>query len=150
MSAVTVAADLSVRALLHPERLARLAAPRGEAGSPDVADVTDALLVATWGAPLPEDLHRAEIVRTVRSVTLTRLIERATDHPVSQVRAVLSDGLLDLAARLEENPRATAHDRAAAADIRRWANRPAPSTTPPPLPATPPGSPIGGAAAQGW
>lgn len=146
----TAAADLSVRALLHPRRLARLAAPRGDADSPNVAEVADRLLVATWGAPLPEDRYRAAVVLTARSVTLTRLMEQATDHPVSLVRAVLTDRLLELAARLEENPRATPHDRLATADIRRWENRPAPSTTSPPLPETPPGSPIGAAAAQGW
>ena len=147
LTAATVSADFTLRAVLHPARLGRLVSRSAEGGL-EVSEVTDALLAATWDGDVPESRYEAEVLRTVRTVTLRRLMEAAEGHPMSPVRAILTDRLLDLAARLEENPQAGPHDRLSAAEIRRWENRPATTDAPASLPPTPPGSPIGGA--QGW
>jgi hypothetical protein len=92
---------------------------------------------------VPSDRYRHEVLRTVQRVTLDRLIERATDDPVPQVRAVLADRIRDLGRRLAEGPSPDAHERLAIADIERWLRRTAPDTKAPAPPAVPPGSPIG-------
>ena len=143
LSAATTAADISVRALLHPDRLTRLNDFGSRGDVPDVAEVVDRLLEATWDAPLPDGGHEAEVLRVVQRVTLERLREQASGHPVPQVRAILTDRLLDLADRLEGSPRDDPHRRLAAEDIRRWQSRTAPAEPPPPISPAPPGSPIG-------
>jgi hypothetical protein len=143
LAAAAAAADVSVQALLHPERLARLVEYGSRSDGPAVAEVADGLLAATWYAPVPSDRYRHEVLRTVQRVTLDRLIERATDDPVPQVRAVLADRILDLGRRLAERPSPDAHERLAIADIERWQRRTAPDTKAPAPPAVPPGSPIG-------
>ncbi len=150
LTAAGVAADLTVRSLLNPERLARLQLHGSRGDGPDVAEVADRLLRATWDAPFPGDAYRTGILRGVQRVTLDRLLEQATGHPVAEVRAVLTERLLSLASRLEELPQPSAFEHLAAADIRRWERRDAPATAPPPPPDVPPGSPIGAGGAQGW
>jgi hypothetical protein len=147
LAAATVAADLSVRALLHPNRLTRLNDFGRRGDTPDVAEVADRLLETTWGAALPDEPYLTEVLRTVQRVALERLLEQASGHPVPQVRAVLTDRLLGLAAGLEGSARSDPHRRLAAADIRRWESRTPPADPPPPPPAVPPGSPIGNGAA---
>jgi hypothetical protein len=150
LSAATVAADFTVRSLLHPSRLARLQVHGSRGDTPDVAELTDRLLHATWEAPFPGDAYRTGILRAVQRVTLDRLLERATTHPVADVRAVLTERLLSLASRLEEVPQPSAFEHLAAADIRRWERREAPTAAPPPTPDLPPGGPIGAGSSQGW
>ena len=143
LAAATNAADLSVSALLHPDRLTRLNDFGSRGDTPDVGEVVDRLLAATWEAPLPEEPGRVEVLRVAQRVALDRLLERASGHPVPQVRAILTDRLLGLADRLEGAGPADPHRRLAAADIRRWEGRSFPSDPPPPIPPEPPGSPIG-------
>jgi hypothetical protein len=150
LATATVAADLTVRALLEPHRLARIHLYGSRGDSPDVAEVTDRLLDATWGAPFPGDAYRTALLRAAQRATLDRLLEQATSHPVAEVRAVLAERLLSLARRLEELPQPSAFDRLAAADIRRWEHRDLPAGPSPPPPDAPPGSPIGAGRAQGW
>jgi len=77
-------------------------------------------------------------------VALDRLLEQAGSHPVAGVRAALAERLHRLAEGLESRPAASADERLAAADIRRWERRTLPSPDAPPVPVAPPGSPIGG------
>jgi hypothetical protein len=150
LSAATVAADMTVQGLLHPARLARLQDFGSRGNYPDVAEVTDRLLEATWGAAPPKGPQAAAVLRELQSVTLDRLLEQATQHPSAQVRAVLTDRAISLAARLEGLAQPGPFEHFAAADVRRWERRTAPAAPPPPAPEAPPGSPIGNAAAQGW
>jgi hypothetical protein len=145
-AAATVSADMTVQALLHPARLARVHEFGGPAGGPDVAEVADRLVGATWGAPPPADPRAADVLEAVQRVALDRLLEQAEFHPVSAVRAVLTDRLLQLADELERGAGPGPQRRLAAADIRRWQARTAPATSAPAPPEAPPGSPIG----QGW
>lgn len=145
-----IAADYTLQALLHPDRLARVQDYGSRGDGPDVGEVTDALLAATWDAPFPGDGHPAEVLRAVQRATLDRLLERATTHPSAQVRSVLTERLLWLAGRLENLSQRSAFESLAAADIRRWERRTESAVPPPATPAPPPGSPIGGSAAQGW
>jgi hypothetical protein len=137
---------MTVQALLHPARLARLHEFGGPAGGPDVAEVVDRLVAATWGVPPPAEARAADVLEAAQRVVLDRLMEQAESHPVSAVRAVLTDRVLRLADELEQSAGADPHHRLAAADIRRWDARNAPLVSPPPPPEAPPGSPIG----QGW
>ena len=143
LAAAASAADLTVQALLHPERLARLHEHGSRGDSPDVAEVADRLIAATWGATVPADRYRAAVLGAVRRVALDRLLEQAGSHPVAAVRAALADRLRRLAEGLESRPAASADERLAAADIRRWEQRTSPAPAAPPLPVAPPGSPIG-------
>ncbi len=150
LTVANIAADLTLRAVLHPERLARLQDFGSRSDTPDVAEVTDRLLAATWDAPFPGDPHRTEVLRAVQRATLDRLLEQASTHPSAQVRAVLTERLLWLAGRLENLSQASAFERLAAADIRRWERRTVPAVTPPPTPDPPQGSPIGNGSGGGW
>jgi hypothetical protein len=143
VAAASAAADLTVSALLNPARLARLQDFGDRFGTPGVGEVADGLVAATWGAAVPNDGARRQVLRAVQRVTVERLLEQATSHPVGQVRAILTDRLLSLAARLEHDPDAGAFERLAAADIRRWARRDVRALPPPGTPEAPAGSPIG-------
>ena len=135
---------------IDPRTLARHTGSWLSSDGPDVAEVADRLLHATWGAPFPGDAYRTAVLRGVQRVALDRLLEQATTHPVAEVRAVLTERLLSLADRLEQLPQPSAFEHLAAADIRRWERREAPAVGPPPTPDVPPGSPIGAGSAQGW
>ncbi len=151
LAVAQIGSDFTLRALLHPERLARLQDFGSRNDTPDVAEVTDRLIAATWDAPFPGDAYRTEVLRVVQRTTLDRLLEQASTHPSAQVRAVLAERLLWLAGRLENLSQASAFELFAAADIRRWEHRTERAVTPPQPPATPPGSPIGnGSPPVGW
>jgi len=143
VAAASTAADLTVSALLNPARLARLQDFGSRFGTPDVGEVADGLIAATWGAAVPDDGARRQVLRAVQRVTLDRLLEQASSHPVGQVRAILTDRLLSLALRLERDPDAGAFEQLAAGDIRRWARRDLSALPPPAAPEAPAGSPIG-------
>jgi len=144
LATVAGAADFSVQALLHPERMARLVEFGARCGDcPTLGEVIDRLIEATWGAPTPASSYLAEVQKTIQRVALDALIAQAGTHPVSQVRATLTQKVLALADRLEALPRPTAHQKLAAADVRRWQNRPEGLTPAQRAPAVPPGSPIG-------
>jgi len=102
-----------------------------------VGEVTDGLIAATWGTAGPDDGARRQVLRAVQRVTLERPLEQAASHPVGQVRAILTDRLLSLAACLERDPDAGAFERLAAADIRRWARRGMRALPPPAAPEAP-------------
>jgi hypothetical protein len=143
LTAAATSADLTVQALLNPERLARLEEYGSRGDYPDVGEVADRLIAVTWGAPVPSDRYQAAVLDTVRRVALDGLLEQARSHPVAEVRAVLTDRLLQLAASLEALPHATPDEALAAADIRRFQHRPEPPVSRPAPLTIPPGPPIG-------
>ena len=111
---------------------------------PDLGEVVDRLIEATWSAPLPDELYPAQIQKVIQRVVAEELLTQAgDDQNRSQVRAVLTDRLLKLASRLESLSQLTPQQAQAAADIRRWQNRPERSGDRARPLDLPPGSPIG-------
>jgi hypothetical protein len=141
MAAVTVAADITISALLEPHRCARLVQFHDEnAANPPMSEVTDHLIdvAAQSGA----------IARTTRSVIATRLMDLASASDIDpQVRAQASESLRKLSTRLavwtsDTEEIEIAHRRATHDDIEQFLARPdAPRKRIVP-PATPPGPPI--------
>jgi hypothetical protein len=148
VAAATIAADFAVTGLLEPRRAARLVEFHAhDRTSPDFAEVVDALVARTWGAPAPRDAYHAAILRGVQSLLVTRLMDLASNaDTAAQVRATATDALR----RLVENLKAPAtvvdassHRKLTVEEIERFLARPAePRKRTPPLP-TPPGDPIG-------
>jgi hypothetical protein len=153
IAAATISADLAVSALLEPHRAARLIEfhSRNNA-NPDFKEVVDALIAATWKVSTPKNAYHAAIARAVQSLTVNRLMERASDPDASpQVRAIATEALRELDSWLKLPSSAminTAHRGATREDIERFLSRPdATRKQTPPLP-TPPGDPIGGKATK--
>ena len=155
-----VAADLTVSALLRPDRAARLVEQHAADGDlPGLVEVIDALVEATFGEA-SSDGYRIELQRAVQRVVVDRLIRLASVGPMAQVRAVaahwLEEMLEEIRGRLLPADAAGDFDRVAHAahtsalrrDITRFLEAPADGAGAWEPPAAPPGSPIGGA--QGW
>jgi hypothetical protein len=139
ITAATTAADLTITALLDPNRCARLIQYHGEnRDNPSMREVTDALLDVA--------MQQGLITRATRSLLVTRLAGLAANRDADpQVRAEATDALRRLAARLASavtDPIETAHRRATKDDIERFLNRPAEPWQPANVPAPPPGPPI--------
>jgi predicted Zn-dependent protease len=148
IGAATVAADLTITALLEPNRAARLIEFNARnANNPHFREIVDALMATTWNAPAARDSFQIAIGRAVQSLLVTRLMDlAANDRAASAVRAVATEELRELSAALKKSvaiDNAAAHNRAVADDIERFLTRPdAPRKQTAPLP-TPPGDPIG-------
>jgi hypothetical protein len=144
ISAATIAADVTLAALLSPERAARVIQHSSHnAASPGFDDVVAALIQATWRAPHAKDGYGRLIQEAVQSLTAARLMDLAANESAAPpVRAVATAGLqriMSIATRF-----ATAHASTARLDIDRFLKRPEnpyKRTEPLPLPA---GEPIGG------
>ena len=144
ISAATIAADVTLGALLSPERAARVIQHKSHnAASPGFDDVVASLIQATWSAPRPLDGHGRLIQEAVQNLASTRLMDLAANESASpQVRAIATAGLqriLLIASRF-----ATPHGSTARLDIDRFLKRPEnPYRRSEPLP-LPAGEPIGG------
>lgn len=141
------AADMVVQFLFHPERAARLVQQRAlDPGQPGLDLVIDRVIAATFDATAPSP-YEAEIGRAVQRVVVDRLMSLAASASMSQVRAVATQKLLQLADRPVRAALGSSENRAAralfAADIRRFVARPYDPTKLIPAPDAPPGSPIG-------
>jgi hypothetical protein len=149
VAAATTAADLTVSALLQPERAARaLAAEARDPANVGLGDVLDALMAATWGRPAPAAAERAAIAAAVQSLVVQRVMDLAANPGAAPaVRAEASDALRTLRTRLAAGraglgtPRA--HRDATVEDITRFLQRPDAPQQRTPVPAPPPGEPIG-------
>ncbi|MEE4109065.1 MAG: hypothetical protein V2I24_06940, partial [Halieaceae bacterium] len=142
LAAVEASASLTLRTLLHPARMARLVAYGSMGDYPDLEEVVDAVLNATWGVTAPEDDYRRQVLEVVQRVTSDEMMILASDQAVSgAARAVLAERLDGLRATLEEQGDARAHARSVAADIHRWQQHGAPALPGSPL-QMPPGDPI--------
>lgn len=140
LGAAEAAAYLSVSQLLHPARMARLVAYGSMGDYPDLKEVIDRLLEVTWHTTMPEDAYQAQIARTIQRVTINEMMAQAGDPAIAgAVETVLASRLEQLASDLEQLPDPDAHQRSAAADIRRWQQY---GTEPAPALRMPPGDPI--------
>jgi len=147
LAAATIAADLSLTALLDPNRAARLIQFHAEnPANPDLKEVIDAIIAATWKAPVATSAYHRAIQRSVQGATVQKLISLAGDESASPlVRAEANGALRGLNSMLKGPAAADAHRRATQEEIERFLNRPdavRPSSRPLP---TPPGDPIGSA-----
>ena len=138
------AADFTVGEILHPQRMARLVVYGTLLDHPDLEEVTDRLLEATWYTAAETDEYRLGVQNVIRRAVVDRMIQQAgSAGTMAQVRAVLADRLNVLAGRLETLAGATPSERLVAADIRRWQAR-IENTTPGSSLVLPAGDPIGG------
>lgn len=147
LAAARASASITLNALLHPARAARLERFHVEDSSnPSAGEVTAALIERLSFADRSES--DASIRRAVRGAAVTELMkvagELATD---ATVRSVYEDALRDLARRLRSVPGSgveAADRRSTVESIERFLARPlAPRETITP-PVIPPGPPIGG------
>jgi hypothetical protein len=160
LGAAGTSAELTLAALLPPERLARLVDfHRRDASLPGCEEVLDAIVRRAFAGPEPAVPRLREIRRVVQAAVVRRLIAAASQNSQTPaVRAALESRLRQLSADLARGSRSgEPADRALrtllAADIDRWLARPAGTPTPGAAPELPPGPPIGGLDAAddcGW
>ena len=133
IAAAMTSADLTVSALLAPERAARLAQQEGDF---TFRDVTTALIAAAS--------RSGPVARATRTVIMTRLAQLANDREADpSARAEALDALRRLSSALTPvaDVAESAHRRATRDDIERFLARPE-SWQAPVIPAVPPGPPI--------
>lgn len=170
VGAAAAAARFTVGEILHPQRMARLVVYGSmDESYPNLEEVTDRLIDATWGAEKPEGEYRLQVLHAIQRAVVDQMMQQATRSATApEVRAVLSDRLDRLAGRLEglaesmnsglgrlagrlgnritgDRLDRTPHERLVHADIRRWQAR-IENTVPTPSLQLPPGDPIGGSA----
>ena len=154
LSPAMVASDVTIGFVLELDRAARMVAQHAEDPAlPGLREVIERLEKATFGAaaatPYEQEVRRAE-----ERVLVDRVTWLATSAPNSQVRAVATLALTELAARLRAQPGVGDAERAQhallAADIKRFLERPAEPTAIMPAPDAPPGAPIGGDTGMDW
>ncbi|MEX2049240.1 MAG: zinc-dependent metalloprotease [Gemmatimonadota bacterium] len=144
LGAAEAAADFTVGEIFQPERMARLEVFGSMGDYPDLAEVTDRVLAATWDSPTPGDEYRQQVRQIVQRAVVDRMMrEGGSNQNPAGVRAVLSDRLDRLATRIEGATAINPHAKLVAADIRRWQGR-STNAEPGPMLQVPPGDPIGG------
>ena len=149
LGAAEAAADFTVGEILQPQRMARLVVYGSMGDYPDLEEVVDRLLAATWNAPAERDEYRMRVQHTIQRAVVDRMMRHAgSANVMTEARAVLSDRLEALAGRLEALAGPSPHQRLVAADIRRWQAR-IENTTPGPSLELLPGDPIGGSVRGG-
>ena len=144
LAAAEAAANFSVGEILHPQRMARLVVFGSMGDYPDLEEVADRLIEATWDAPQGADEYRQRVLHAVQRSVVDRMMQQASSagNP-AEVRAVLADRLERLAVRAEGTSAPSPHQRLVGADIRRWQAR-IENTVPGPQVQMPAGDPIGG------
>ena len=144
LGAAQAAASFSVGEILQTQRMARLVVFGSMGDYPDLEEVADRLIEVTWDAPPAGDEYRQRVLDSVQRSVADRMMQQASraGNP-AEVRAVLSDRLDRLAARIESTSARSPHQRLVAADIRRWQAR-IENTVPGPQLQMPAGDPIGG------
>ncbi len=146
VGAAETAADMTIGLILNAERAARLVQYHAEdASAPNLTEVIDKLIAATWKAPDSAGLA-GEVQRAIDMVALYRLMTlAANDAAPAQVRAIALSkivALRDWAPSSAANPELIALHRFAAAQIKRFETNPRDIGVPRP-PLAPPGMPIG-------
>jgi len=154
LSPATVAADVTIGFVLQLDRAARMVAQHAvDPALPGLEEVIDRLTKATFDAPAASP-YEAEIRRGEERVLVDRVMWLATGASNGQVRAIAAWKLAKLAARLKGEVAAGEAEQAQrallAADIKRFLDRPADPAQPMPVPAAPPGAPIGGDSGMDW
>jgi hypothetical protein len=154
LSPGTLAADVTIGFVLQLDRAARLVAQHAvDPALPSLEEVIDRLTKAAFGA-LAATPYEAEIRRSEERVLVDRLAWLAAGASNSQVRAIASLKLSNLAAQLKTESASNEDEKAQrallAADIQRFLSRPAESITPIVAADAPPGAPIGDDSGMGW
>lgn len=149
IGAAEAAASFTVGEILNPQRMARLVLYGSMGDYPDLEEVTDRLLEATWSATAPDDDYRRRVLHAAQRAVVDRMMQQgAMDGTYAEVRAVLADRLERLASDIEAGGTPSPHERLVAADIRRWQSR-IENTVPGPSLEMPAGDPIGGSSRSG-
>ena len=150
LAAAGTAAAQVVRALLQPERAARLVDfHRRDPDQPDLSAVLDALVARAFGESLPAAARHAALQQVIRQAVVDGMIELAAGESVGPaVRARVEWTLTRLRERLAAEKSGSAEERAwrtlLVRDIERHLSRPGPEQpSRPAAPDPPPGSPIG-------
>ncbi|MFQ5671155.1 MAG: zinc-dependent metalloprotease [Acidobacteriota bacterium] len=150
LAAASAAAGMVLRAVLQPERAARLIDfHRRDADQPGLQEVLDRLVEKAFAAPPGGKARQAELARRVQNVAVHALIDLSANAGASgAVRARVDWTLTGLRRRLqgegEGDSAEQAHRARLAAVIGRYLERRGPDTPPRPSPPEPPpGSPIG-------
>ncbi|HEX9798530.1 MAG TPA: zinc-dependent metalloprotease [Thermoanaerobaculia bacterium] len=153
LGAAATAADLTLRALLEPERIARLVDQRRRNTSlPGLGEVLDALVERAFAETVTLPPREAEVARVVQRTVVDRLTALAADGDVPPwVRSRVDLALSTLLQRMDQveplDAAERAHFDALAAEIGRHLSRPSPPREPARVAEPePPGEPIGGLA----
>ncbi|NIM58036.1 MAG: DUF5117 domain-containing protein [Candidatus Aminicenantes bacterium] len=149
LAAAENAASLTVEAILHPQRAARMVEYHSRnTDIPGLAEVLDRLISSTWKIE-PKDGYHGEIQRVVDNVLLNKMMRLAVDEKTApSVRAIASLKLNELKTWLNEkidfleNERQKAHYFQAAWQIGLFQNNPDKVKLTVPL-KPPQGAPIG-------
>lgn len=142
LGAAATVADMAVRSILQPGRLARVEDHhRRQRNLPSVAEVMERLLNAAFAEE--SSARRSAIRRQVESVAVTALIELASHVEAAPgVRAEAEFALAEAAHRLTRDE-ANAHADRLRLEIERFLQRPWQAREPVSVDPPPPGSPIG-------
>jgi len=148
IAAASVAADLSVSALLEPHRAARLIDFHArDSQYPGFQEVLDALIARTWKAVAPKDGYGAEIQRAVQNVVVTGMMDLAANSQASpEARSSAAQGLRSLRTYLKSAEALRlppGHRQGAIEEIDRFLSRPDEIHKQTKPLETPPGDPIG-------
>ncbi|MFN2442311.1 MAG: zinc-dependent metalloprotease, partial [Thermoanaerobaculia bacterium] len=143
VAAARASAAITLNALLHPARSARLLRFHSEErANPSLTEVVSAV-AKTITTGVRESERRAALRRGVREVAVARLIEVARDPATdASVRAVYEDALHRMAdewSRARGTSVEDAHRRGLAGEITRFLERQFVAPEPVPMPAIPPG-----------
>jgi hypothetical protein len=153
LAPATVASDVTIGFVLHPDRSARMVAQNAvDPSLPGLGEVIDAFAKATFDAATANS-YEAAVRRTTSRVLVDRLTWLAAVAPNSQVRGIASMKLHQLAIRLQSPSTSeldASHNMLLAGDIKRFLERPAETARMLPAPPSPPGAPIGGDVPQNW
>ncbi len=149
LAAADTAADITLSALLDPERAARLEVFHARnPENPGLGEVIDAIVAATWRAPHPGSEWVTAVGRVIQDVTVARLMELAGNEKADGgVRTTTLAKLRSLAQFLGTRENRGGLDGSHAAETRRhiesFLNRPYPPYKGTDQLEAPPGSPIG-------
>jgi hypothetical protein len=152
LAPATVAAELTVSAILEFRRAARVVAQHAvDPSLPGLGEILDRLLESGFAAPT-RGSYEAAVRRSVAQVVTRKLIALAAEAPSPAVRGIASYKLAGLRERLVEQTEGSddekAHRHLLASEIARFLDRPAPAAGFPRTPPAPPGAPIGGAGGE--
>ena len=149
VSPAIAATEIVLSGMLTPTRAARLVAQKAVDNTlPGLEDVINRLVVTVFDAR-PANTYEAEINRAMERALLTRLMALSESAPSTQVRAIATQALKALPARVTvaaantTNPTERAHRQLIADDVKRFMERPYTELRPAATPAPPPGAPIG-------
>lgn len=144
LAAAEASANFSVGEILHPQRLARIVVYGSLGDYPDLEEVADRLIAATWEVTAQRSKYRQEVQNIIQRAVVDQMMRQASlEGNPAEVRAVLADRLDRLADRIEGQMSTSPHAKLVAADIRRWEAR-SEATIPGPALQMPAGDPIGG------